>query len=195
MSDIYLESRAISYFETPPVTDSGSRASGDISFWIPYEIPAGWSMLGMSATPNYNSPPSLTQNVYKPSEPNGLISPTGFAQVWTCVGHDQPSNLGIYMPIAPDGYIALGCVAVTNFNEPPGSSSFPALKCVRQDLCEQVTLSSDANLVWTDAGSHAPIDVCVWMLPTAKTCVATARGNGYPSSIVVWDLKNPDKSA
>jgi hypothetical protein len=195
MPDIYLERRVVSRFQAPPVTDNGSRADSDISFWVPDGIPNGWSMLGMTATPNYNNPPSLTQNIYQSSRPEGLARPVGFAQVWTCVGHDQSSNLGIYMPIAPDGYIALGCVAVPNFNQPPNFPSFPALMCVQQDLCEQVTLSSSTNLVWTDQGSRAPLDVCVWMLPNAQTCVATSRKDGYPGSVVVWDLKNRNKPA
>lgn len=194
MNDIvYLISEAVSNFNSPPVTDVGSGAHDSISFWMPKNISGDWSMLGMTATPNYNNPPATTQNLYKSSPAGGLARPAGLVEVWTCVGHDQSSNLGIYMPSAPDGYIALGCVAVMDFKQPPILSSFPALMCVRQDLCEQVTLSSDTDLIWTDQDSRAPVDVCVWMLPTAQTCVATARGNGYPSSVVVWDIKNPNK--
>ncbi|WP_431819681.1 Vps62-related protein [Burkholderia sp. F1] len=193
MDNIYLISQAISAFSSNQVTDVGSGADSAISFWSP-QVPFGWGMLGMTATPNYNAPPSVTQNVYRCSGAGGVSTPSALLKVWTCSGHHQSSNLGIYMPMAPNGFIALGCVAVMDFKEPPSLGDFPALICVRQDLCEQVTLSNDTDLVWTDKDSKAPNNVSVWMLPTARTCVATVQRDGYPSKVSVWDIKKASMS-
>jgi len=186
-------SQAVSTFSPTPVTDVGSGAEAAISFWCPV-VPLDWGMLGMTATPNYNAPPSVTQNVYRCDQAGGVSTPSAIVEVWTCTGNRQSSNLGIYMPVPPNGFLALGCIAVMDFNDPPGLTTFPALICVRQDLCEQVTLSSDTNLVWTDKKSHAPNNVSIWMLPTARTCVATVQSDGYPGSVIVWDIKKPKQS-
>jgi hypothetical protein len=193
MSEIYLISEVTSDFESTPVTDVGSKASAAISFWTPK--PHGdFHMLGLTAAPNYNNPPALTQKLYISSGLEGLAVPTGMTMIWTCIGDHQSSNLGIYMPQAPDGFIAIGCVAVMNFNQPPDATTYAGLRCVREDLCERVTLTSDADLIWTDEGSRAPTNVSVWMLPTAQTCVATVQKSGYPTSVSVWDIKKPSLS-
>lgn len=187
---LQLESQ--SSFLPVPVTDRGSGANDDVSFWTPQPI-TGFSWLGMFASPNYNPTPSGTTflergaGVY--SKP--LLAPAvGFNQVWTCSDNDQPSNLGIYSLQAPPGYIGIGTIAVPDFNSPPDLASYPNLMCVRQDLCVQVSVS---NVIWDDKGSGAPIDVTVFMLPTSQIASAAAM-NGYPGSATVWDL-DPTKVA
>ncbi|AOJ04617.1 hypothetical protein WS70_22725 [Burkholderia mayonis] len=153
-------------------------------------------MLGMTAEPNYNNAPSVSQNIYRSVGDgfDGLTYARGFTQVWISDNSKHSSKLGIYMPKAPDGYIALGCVAVSDYRYPP-VTPYSLLACVRQDLCEQVTLSSETNLIWTDENSGSSQNVSVWMLPTAQTCVATVQQSGYPSSVVVWDVKKPATAA
>lgn len=182
-----LDSLSVSNFGNP-VTDKGSRAHDDVTFWSPIS-PDGYFALSLAAVGNYNPSPGTTQLVYQPENDNPdyplLTAPTGFPVIWTCVGNDQPSNLGIYAITAPDGYIGIGSIVNPDFNIPVAP---PAnLMCVRQDLCELVTLTSE-NLIWTDQGSGAPLDVSVWSLPSGSGCVATV-GNGYPQSVSVWDLK------
>ncbi|WP_299009385.1 Vps62-related protein [uncultured Caulobacter sp.] len=187
---LQLESQ--STFLLNPVTDKGSRAKDDVSFWTPQPI-QGFSWLGMFAVPNYNPAPSgatfLEKSAGAYSRPL-LAPPVGFNQVWTCVGDGQPSNLGIYSLQAPPGYIGLGTIAVPDFNSPPMLGNYPNLMCVRQDLCKQVSVST---VVWNDQGSGAPLDVTVFMLPTAQIAAAFVA-NGYPGSATVWDL-DPDKVA
>lgn len=182
---LHLES--ISTFLPAPVTDRGSGANDDVSFWTPESIP-GFCWLGMFAVPNYNPVASgttfLAQNYSSVGSRPFLAAPLGFNQVWTCSGNDQPSNLGIYSLQAPPGYIGLGTIAVLDFNSPPILANYPNLMCVRQDLCKQVSVN---NVIWDDQGSGAPLDVTVVMLPTAQIAYSFTA-NGYPGSTTTWDL-------
>jgi len=174
------------------VNDRGSRADSDASFWVPTAYPAGSKFLGMSATPNYNVPPVPLEPYYlfsaDPSAPGAppFAAPVSFRELWTCSGDGQPSDLGIYLPVAPAGYVGIGFVAVMDFNHPPVVTDFPDLVCVRQDLAVQVSLGAN-SLVWNDKGSGAPVDVSVWRLPNSGAGAATVA-DGYPTSVNVWDL-------
>lgn len=197
MADSFLKFMSCQQFnDGNQVTDKGSKATLGASFWVP-SPQAGWFYLGMYATPNYNNPPSPSGPIWvvQSSGTSGtdtnppLARPDAFVQTWTCVDGDQSSNLGIYSLQAPPGYVGLGSIAVPDFNSPPELKDYPGLMCVRQDLCKQVTVES-GNVVWTDKGSKAPLDVTVWLLPGAQTCYAVAnQSGGYPESYQVWDLQ------
>ena len=171
MADSFLKFMSCQQFdEVDQVTDKGSKATLGVSFWTPLP-PDGWFYLGMYATPNYNNPPSPSGPIWvvqssetsDTDEDPPLAPPSLLVQTWTCVDGDQSSNLGIYSLVAPPGYIALGSIAVPDFKSPPDPDDYPELMCVRQDLCTQVTVES-GNVVWTDKGSKAPLDVTVWLL-------------------------------
>ncbi|MBR8656125.1 Vps62-related protein [Achromobacter sp. Marseille-Q0513] len=192
MPDSALIFSTTSDFVPVPITDKGSGATSGISFWQPV-LPGGeWCYLGFFGAPNYNVP-SGPQVIVKPTKtplgnPNPpLKPPQGFVQAWTCIDHDQSSNLGIYNIQAPPGYIGLGCIAVPDFNTPPVVTDYLGLMCVRHDLCKSITVDGD-NLVWTDNGSKAPTDVSIWLLPNAKTCFATVSETSYPPSAPAYDV-------
>lgn len=176
-----------------PVTDQGSRAKASVAFWQPNGLAPNQYYLGLcgQSIRSYNNltPYGVSTYVYtmKDNDPaNPLLTPPiGFHQLWTCVGNDQPSNLGIYTLIAPPGYVGIGCVAVPDFNTPPLLSNYPQLMCVRADL---VNFSDTANQIqWTDQGSGAPLDVTVWASPLSNISIATVSTN-YPSQAQVADL-------
>lgn len=187
-----LQLESVSTFIPIDLTDRGSGAKDDVSFWTPALI-TGFSWLGMFAAPNYNPSPSATTFLAK-NESIGsrplLAEPLQFNELWTCSGNHQPSNLGIYSLEAPPGYIGLGTIAVSNFNKYPLPRDYPGLMCVRQDLCKQVSVN---NVIWDDQGSGAPLDVTVVMLPTAQIAYAFTA-NGYPGVTTAWDL-DPAKVA
>lgn len=175
------------------INDQQSGATADVSFWVPTGITTPSTYyLGLMATPNYTVPPNpiSTYYVYSPSGTNALpplVAPSSFHTVWTCSGNDKPSNLGIYNPVAPSGYVAIGSVAVMNFNHQPSPLDFFGLMCVRSDLTVQVTLGAN-DLIWTDRGSGASGDVSVWRLPYSGVCFAAA---GYPTTITATDVAQP----
>ena len=155
----------------------------------------------MYATPNYNNPPSPSGPIWvvqssetSDTDEDPLAPPSLLVQTWTCVDGDQSSNLGIYSLVAPPGYIALGSIAVPDFKSPPDPDDYPELMCVRQDLCTQVTVES-GNVVWTDKGSKAPLDVTVWLLPGAQTCMrwrTSRRLSGVLSGLGSQGRAQPD---
>lgn len=174
------------------VTDMRSDAKKDVSFWTPVNQ-VGYYYTGLYATPNYYAPPAGFQLCYAPNggDDNGpyLAPPVGFEQVWACEGNGTNCWLGIYAPVAPPGYVALGCVASPNFYlDPPQVAQFPALMCVREDLCTQITLTAENNLIYTDQGSGCPGDVSVFLLPNSRTAYAVS---GYPDSVVAYDIIVP----
>lgn len=194
MPQSFLQAQAVNQF-TNQVTDKGSRANGDVSFWQPDYNDPGYYYFGCYAINNYNTSISGPQFVFMAVNDDAqhpcMKAPLGFQQQWTCIGNDQPSNLGIYTLLAPPGYIALGSIAVADFNNPPTLADYPNLMCVRQDFCQKVTLTSPPDLVWTDQGSGAPLDVSVWMLPNSSNCIATVADKSYPSQVKVYDLATP----
>lgn len=205
MLNAQLEVSATSTFFTSShvINDRGSGAKMDMSLWTPNLSklnPPGhggqnWSYLGLFPTNNYNDPPSPPGPLFLvrslvidgPGGKPPLMAPTAFAEMWECRHNNRPSNLGIYSPVAPFGYIAIGSIAVMDFNNPPKVSEYPNLMCVRQDLCVKVTLTQN-NLIWNDHGSGAPQDVSVFMLPNSNTCIAVA---GYPTTYDTYDIRVP----
>ncbi|GMV31947.1 MAG: hypothetical protein AMXMBFR59_40720 [Rhodanobacteraceae bacterium] len=175
------------------ITDRGSRADENISFWTP-AVPPGWWWLGMFPTNTYGPPAGpafVTQAVNDvPSSPL-LKAPTGLTQIWTCTGDNQVNNLGIYSLRAPPGYIGIGIIAVSNFGVPPQVADFPTLMCVRQDQCRKAHVS---GRVWDDRGSAAPSDINVFMLPNARVAFAVVQ-DGYQKSAEFWDLVIPPTSS
>lgn len=199
MSSPYLLATRCTSFITggsalSPIDDQGSRADRDVMFWLPSGLTSQQYYLGMIACsiPNYNNstPPTGTFtyifNLENDDPANSLLArPTGFTQLWACVGNDQPSNLGIYTINAPAGYVGLGCIAVSNFNSPPQISDYPQLMCVRGDLVTSGYTVS--NSIWTDKGSGAPLDVSIWQSPLSNIALANLNKE-YPNSHQVSDL-------
>ncbi|KAJ4777649.1 Pleckstrin (PH) domain-containing protein isoform 2 [Rhynchospora pubera] len=72
--------------------------------------------------------------VYRNSD-NNFALPVGFDLVWRNCAEDYNSPLTIWLPRAPDGYVAIGCVAVAAFDEPAPDSVY----CVSARLTEETS--------------------------------------------------------
>ncbi len=65
--------------------------------------------------------------------------------------------------MAPEGYVALGCVATNSFSKPNGSA-FDSFRCVNKSYCVKGTLD---DCLWNDHKSGAREDGAVWhIVPT-----------------------------
>ncbi|KAK0765839.1 hypothetical protein N5P37_001779 [Trichoderma harzianum] len=75
--------------------------------------------------------------------------------------NDQKSGASkdgaFWRPIPPNGYVALGDVAMTGLTQAPATSD---VWCVRQDLVKQGSFAS--NSIWDDKKSGAKSDVSIW---------------------------------
>ncbi|AXY73673.1 DUF946 domain-containing protein [Paraflavitalea soli] len=195
----YLTAHSISTYLNVSINSMESYATEKASWWIPAiqqilptATTSSYAYLGYYATNNFTNPPAGSCNIYMannddPTNPC-FAPPTGFAEIWKCSGNGAPSYLGIYNPIAPQGYIAIGTVAVMDFNSPPQVAQYPGLMCVRQDLVQQVSLNTTSNFIWADHNSKAAQDVSVFQLPNSQICYAVS---GYPTSIVTYDIAPP----
>ncbi|KAK1244101.1 hypothetical protein MKX08_002239 [Trichoderma sp. CBMAI-0020] len=163
MSQLYA---TITASFTPRWNDRGSGASRDGGFWHP--SPQGdMRPLGSVAVPHYNDingyntarlyGPSSCSGAASASGPGPVASPTGYTQIWKDEKSGAAKDGSFWRPIPPNGYVALGDVAVSGWSPAPSTND---VWCVRVDLIKQGSFGS--NSVWDDRKSGAKNDVSVW---------------------------------
>jgi hypothetical protein len=99
--------------------------------------------LGDYALAMVAGPPVNVTYVAPGSDPAALAPPTGFAWLLDDKGSGNFQNLNYWLPIAPDGYRAMG-VCFTNGDVPDVSSYW----CVAERYCVPCEQSS----YWSDSG-------------------------------------------
>lgn len=141
--------------------DSGSGADYDVQTWRP-SPPMGFSSLGdhaesASGYSIYGTSPLGAVIVVKDvtESQTALAAPTGFTQVWNDSGSGGDEDGSFWYPTAPEGYVALGCVAQIGDTEP----STDVMMCVREDL---VMFAPSGPLVWSGHSSGAHEKVALW---------------------------------
>jgi vacuolar protein sorting-associated protein 13A/C len=123
----------------------GSTADS-ISFWRPDPPPGYISVGDVACIGDYSD--SQTVISYRYDE--GIFEkPLGFDLVWRNWKDGSGSPISIWMPKAPDGYVALGCVVCPDYQEP----QLDVLWCVQSDLTEDASLEDTP--IWK-APSEAP---------------------------------------
>lgn len=166
--------------------DSGSGAHYDVQTWrsVP---PAGFYSLGdhaesASGYSIYGSSPLGAVIVVKDltESQTALAPPSGFAQVWNDHGSGGHEDGSFWFPVAPQGYVALGCAAQIGYTQP----ATDVMMYVRADL---VTLAPTGPLVWSDSGSGAHEDVALWSagLSPAAPPPASPSGRSWPAPTTV----------
>ncbi len=178
------------------INDHGTHANMDLSIWKPDQKGLiihenQYDFLGYFATNNYSNPPAPCGPTFvfqkDDTDGNKVLAPIkDFAEIWISNGHGRPSNLGIYSPVAPSGYIAIGAIAVMDYNHPPQAKDYPHLKCVAADQCVKVSLTKE-NLIWTDQGSRASKNVVVWLLPNSN-CMFAKISPDYSFECTTYDV-------
>jgi hypothetical protein len=160
--------------------DKGSGADMDGSFYRGLVQGDTTFLLGDYAQGNYNAPSGslLTVSVQN-DDPNSpaLLPPTGYALIWGDQGSGADMDGSIWMPIAPQGYVALGAVSQTGYNTP----YIPNLRCIRFDLVKPGIIGS---LIWNDQGSGAHMDVACYA--TNAPGLFYAQGNYNAPTGPVW---------
>lgn len=147
-SSIELRGMTVTEFERS-WWDKGSGAWKDCSIWRP-RLPRGWVCLGHTARRGY-LPPNFALAV----EDDGgrlLRSPVDFELVWKDSGSGDTG--GIWRPVAPQGYVAMGCCAWPGTDKPP----LHILRCVRRDTVER---SRVGDLIWKVLGVGLNVTLAV----------------------------------
>jgi hypothetical protein len=159
--------------------DKGSGADMDGAFYRPI---AGSHVFifGDYCQGNYNDPTGsvigVTVQNDDPANPI-LKKPTGYSLVWSDKGSGADMDGSVWLPIAPTGYVALGAVSQTGYNTP----DIPELRCLRFD---QVVAGSFGQLIWSDKGSGADMDLSCYEIP--GTGLFHAQGDYNPAQGPVW---------
>ncbi|KAK1401348.1 putative vacuolar protein sorting-associated protein [Heracleum sosnowskyi] len=131
-------------------TYEGGPDNKGSTFYEPTSIPEGFFMLGSYGQPN-NQPlygwVLVAKDVSLPAEPQGLALPTDYALVYDSGSEFiNQSIVGyIWLPVAPDGYSAVGYI-VTASNQKP---SVDKVRVVRSVLTEDV---ENDNWIWGSNG-------------------------------------------
>ncbi|KAI9163849.1 hypothetical protein HJFPF1_05477 [Paramyrothecium foliicola] len=139
--------------------DSGSGASRSVTIWSPNSqdglSPVGDYVQPLLGYKDFNgSRASLLvgQNPNtKPSKP-AVARPTGYTLVWGDWGSGGKHDGRIFRPVAPEGYIALGDVAINSYDATPS---------LNRIWCQQA-LGTTVGQAQDDRGSGAGSDVSLW---------------------------------
>uniref|UniRef100_A0A0E0R2L4 PH domain-containing protein n=1 Tax=Oryza rufipogon TaxID=4529 RepID=A0A0E0R2L4_ORYRU len=114
------------------------------SIWRPL-CPSGYVSIGDIAHVGIH-PPHVAA-VYKNVGGNFAL-PLGYDLVWRNCGEDYRNPVSIWFPRPPEGYVALGCVAVSAFEEPPLDSAF----CVSERFAEDAVY--EEQIVWASSDAY-----------------------------------------
>ncbi|KAI7732943.1 hypothetical protein M8C21_032564 [Ambrosia artemisiifolia] len=132
-----LEVCQVSSFNKIWATHEGGPDNLGATFYEPSSMPEGFFVLGHYSQCN-NKPLFGWVLGAKPgaSEPSSLAMPNGYSLVWTSESQKikQDNNGYIWLPVAPDGYKAVGYVVTTSPDKPP----LERIRCVRSDFTEIV---------------------------------------------------------
>lgn len=80
--------------------------------------------------------------IYRDSSGNFAL-PVGYDVVWRNCASDYVAPVSIWMPRPPDGFVAVGCVAVAAYEEPPLDSAY----CLNARIVEEAQF--EEQIVWT----------------------------------------------
>ncbi|HEX7316671.1 MAG TPA: Vps62-related protein [Pyrinomonadaceae bacterium] len=164
--------------------DHGTGSSMDVSVYRPAPSDSTFFIVGDYAQGNYNNPygPSLIVKALNDNPSNPLLkAPTGYSQVWNDHGSGGTYDGSFWYPVAPDGYVSIGCVCNGGYNPPV----IPQYMCVRKDL---TTSAQGGPLIWNDRGSGANMDVSLYQIVDVPGTFV-AQGNYNPLNTPVWKLK------
>nr|CAB3500118.1 unnamed protein product [Digitaria exilis] len=114
------------------------------SIWRPL-CPNGYVSIGDVAHVGTHAPHCAA--VYKNDNGNFAL-PLGYDLVWRNCAEDYKSPVSIWLPRPPGGYVALGCIAVPAFEEPPLDSAF----CVDERLTEDAEY--EEQIIWASSDAY-----------------------------------------
>ncbi|MDR6941123.1 Vps62-related protein [Mucilaginibacter pocheonensis] len=155
--------------------DQGSGADGDVGIWRPSPTDNNYFIVGDYAQGNYGAPSGSSLIVTAVNDDPDyplLKAPIRYDQIWNDKGSGGDYDGSIWRPVAPDGYVVLGCVAALGYDAP----SIPNYRCIRKDM---VTDAAVGSLIWSDKGSGADNDVSLWQVQ-GVTGAFVAQGNYNP---------------
>ncbi|CAM6102066.1 unnamed protein product [Calypogeia fissa] len=155
--------------------DKGSDSRKVVSIWRP-KPPPGYAVLGDCLVEGLE-PPSFGVAL-REDETGTLVKPTKYLQRMNTSGKGL-EDVYIWFPVAPNGYVAMGCIATKTQQMPP----LDQVRCIRNDHVTQVNFSKkplwsmstekNVNMVWNIAVSRVNYNCSLWKVDNqAHTFIA-----------------------
>ncbi|BBN04917.1 vacuolar protein sorting-associated protein 13A/C [Marchantia polymorpha subsp. ruderalis] len=142
---------------TCSVCSLGTTPAEICTIWRP-QAPDGYVCVGDIVHQGVEPPAVAT--TYKNAE--GMFAkPISYDLVWRNWKDGFTEHVSIWMPKPPQGYVALGCVAVAGYMEPDADACW----CIREDLAEHTEFED--SIVW-EAPVNSPWDCYIYPI----TCEA-----------------------
>lgn len=155
--------------------DHGSGASMNLFTWQPSCSPAThapmcdetWMSLGHVATSSVASPGTAIVALAGPGDPLALAKPTSLSLNWNSLlgGKSKGTSGGMYTPVCPSGYAALGSVAIKHDiskSHEITPALFPNLRCVKK---KYLKVGGQLRLLWDSKPTHFDTPCSVWTQP------------------------------
>ncbi|MCK9171601.1 MAG: Vps62-related protein [Treponema sp.] len=155
--------------------DAGSDGDEDASFWQPVsDTSNSWYPVGSLIT-NKHSDPSGSSSVVILKDisdaQNILAAPTDYKYIWNDSGSDADDDGSVWLPVAPDGYVAMGVVVNSGHSKP----STNIIRCVKK---EYVVDGQVGNKIYYDKGTDSDDNLGTWEL-TGSDNVQVADGQMF----------------
>ena len=147
---------------------------GRVTMWRPV-CPPGYFSAG-DVLQIGSSPPPQRHSVVWGGEETAL--PVGFSLIWRDTGRALRGRpVSLWMPVPPDGFVALGAVAVAGQQKPAGG----AVRCVREDLVYECQVF-DSPLLYGAGRDREAWPVSAWPVDNALGTFLVSRGHGPPEA-------------
>ena len=147
---------------------------GRVTIWRPV-CPPGYFSAG-DVLQIGSSPPPQRHSVVWGGEETAL--PVGFSLIWRDTGRALRGRpVSLWMPVPPDGFVALGAVAVAGQQKPAGG----AVRCVREDLVYECQVF-DSPLLYGAGRDREAWPVSAWPVDNALGTFLVSRGHGPPEA-------------
>jgi len=176
-------SRECSDFEMVWHSGDYGSPSGAVSIWRA-RCPAGFYSLGDVVSYGMESPHGHTLVGRDCNYQNGpwMAKPVSFRLEWRDTKKGRSSPAAFWIPVPPEGYVAVGCVVQTGNTEPHKD----CVRCVRKDLVYE-TSTYDSPCWHGEAGDKSRWPLSLWQVDNnLNTFVATRSKT--KDGLVCYDL-------
>eukprot|EP01018_Ginkgo_biloba_P025446 Gb_15429 [translate_table: standard] len=163
--------------------DKGSESRHAVSIWRPVP-PPGYASVGDSLVEGLD-PPGLGV-VLRDDNSGRLAKPLQLIQRMHILGKGLEDAF-VWFPIAPPGYISLGCIASRVEHAPPLDS----VRCVRMDLVNQANISKKA--VWSISGFRGSYSCSLWRVENQASTFIARPDLKRPPSRMAYRLAETEK--
>ena len=153
-----------------------------VTFWHPVN-PVGLELgraLGSLLVPNWDDRSDIILTVMVDADPGSdpvvkpaVADPTGYNLIWTDKNSHAEMDGSVWQPIPPEGYVAMGCVAMKGYEKPLVDQVY----CVRRDLVVEGQIGS---LLWSNRGSTAAMHFSGYSINPISSVIDDAV-DGYVS--------------